>query len=897
MRKQVLLFGCILFVFQNSFSQTCPPNIDFEAGDFSNWQCYTGTSSMLNGKNIISLSASLPVSGRHDIITSTTAKDPFGNFPQLCPYGSNNSVKLGNSSSGSLAEGLSYTFTVPATIDTFTFTYFYAVVFENPGHTDPEQPRFFVTAYEVATGKVINCASYDYVSTGALPGFKLSAQGSLVLYKDWTPTSLQFAGLSGKEVRLEFKTADCTRGGHFGYAYLDVGSGCSNILATAPYCIETNSLLLNAPYGFNTYTWYNSNFSAVVGNLQSITLSPPPATAGVFWVDAIPYPGYGCRDTFQAVVKPLPVPDTPVAVSHYAYCQFRPALVLSATQSIGNDLLWYMAATGGIGSSVPPIPSTAVAGIFNYYVSQKVLFGCESFRKKITVTVTPTPVSAFTINALRQCQNGNQFTFTSTSTSRFKPVYEWDFGDGQTMASKTDSIVNHVYTNSGNFTVRLKVVNDSVCSAERTAVVVIIPKPVALYNFPAVVCQSQTQVALQDLSSVPGNVSTINTWWWSIGGTISTQKNPAVFLPATPGPLQVQLVATTQEGCRSDTVSNILDVHYRPIAAYRFTTPLCNNEGIHFTSTSTLPQAPATEFINKWSWQFNGITALQENSLLLLPAGVYSSRLIAESNFGCRSLALDSVFTVYAKPNIGLTISDSCVTRIISLDAQDQLNTVTNWYWDFGNGLFAGARQMTKVYNKVGANTVTLIGKTINGCKDTLIRPFTIYENKANAGRDTVAAQNEPVQLNARGTPGQRYLWTPITGLDSSNIQNPVALLDYDQLYRLYSITKEGCDNNSKILIRRYKGPKLYIPSGFTPNGDGKNDVLKVFPVGIKVFHHFTIYNRFGETVFHTKDYTMGWNGMHKKTPVETGAFIAIAEAIDYKGKLMSVKQTVMVIR
>ncbi|MES2774355.1 MAG: hypothetical protein V4722_09235 [Bacteroidota bacterium] len=267
MKTKVLLYCLSVFLcFQTTFSQTCPPNIDFEAGDFSNWQCFTGTTQWIGTQNVINLVASPPVSGRHEIISSTTAKDSYGLFPQLCPYGGTSSVKLGNTGTGAEAEGLSYTFIVPPTVDTFTFTYFYAVVFENPGHTNPEQPRFFVTAYEVATGNVINCASYDYVSTGALPGFQVSPQGNLVLYKDWTPTSLQFAGLGGKEVRLEFKTGDCTRGGHFGYAYLDVASGCSNILATAPYCIETNSLLLNAPYGFQSYTWYNSNFSAVVGN-------------------------------------------------------------------------------------------------------------------------------------------------------------------------------------------------------------------------------------------------------------------------------------------------------------------------------------------------------------------------------------------------------------------------------------------------------------------------------------------------------------------------------------------------------------------------------------------------------------------------------------------------------
>jgi len=259
MKRAFLLLNLFFFLsFSFSWSQTCPPNIDFEKGDFSSWECLVGQTSSNNGQNLISLQTTTsPIPGRHEILTldSISAKDPYGNFPKLCPYGGTYSVKLGNDQTGSEAEGLRYTFTVPSTVDTFTFTYFYAVVFQDPNHAAYEQPRFFVTAYDVATNQIINCASYNYVSNGTLPGFKKSKVDPQILYREWSPVSLQFAGLQNRKVALEFRTADCTLGGHFGYAYIDVGSACSNILATAPYCRETNSLILNAPYGFQTYTW------------------------------------------------------------------------------------------------------------------------------------------------------------------------------------------------------------------------------------------------------------------------------------------------------------------------------------------------------------------------------------------------------------------------------------------------------------------------------------------------------------------------------------------------------------------------------------------------------------------------------------------------------------------
>src|SRR5690349_7749785 len=188
MTRYVPLLPRLLCFFSNAHSQSCPPNMYFDVGDFSSSHCFAGSTDTLDGKNRMVLSPSPPVSGRHEIISAATvpANDPFGEFPKLCPYGGNYSVKLGNSNTNAEAESISYTFVVPTTIDTFTFTYFYAVVFEDPQHSPPEQPRFFVTAYDVGTGALINCASYDYVSTAALPGFQKSKINPTVLYKNWT---------------------------------------------------------------------------------------------------------------------------------------------------------------------------------------------------------------------------------------------------------------------------------------------------------------------------------------------------------------------------------------------------------------------------------------------------------------------------------------------------------------------------------------------------------------------------------------------------------------------------------------------------------------------------------------------------------------------------------------
>jgi gliding motility-associated-like protein len=560
--------------------------------------------------------------------------------------------------------------------------------------------------------------------------------------------------------------------------------------------------------------------------------------------------------------------------------------------------LWYTSATGGIGSTSPPVPSTATVGEFHFYVTQKVLFGCESFRKKITVKVSPTPTTSFSVNTSKQCQNGNAFLFTSTSTGRTDCVYYWDFGDGELQSSPKDSVVSHSYATAKNFTVKLRVENDSLCSNEKQMVITVIPKPVASFTYPNTICERQTLLDLKDNSSVPNSLDVINRWWWDVNGTIIQSRNPGPMTASRPGPLPVRYVVTTVGGCVSDTNKIDLLIRHKPEAVFSMNTPLCNNEPVTFKSLSQLPSSANGEQITKWNWAINGsnATPMQQISLQLAE-GNHRAQLVTETNFGCRSTMTEKTFFVHAKPRISLSVSDSCINRSIQYNATDILNTVDKWYWNFGNGWKPGTPTLTKTFARAGDQSFMLMASTVNGCKDTIVRSFAIFDNNTFAGRDTVAAIDEPVQLTAHGQPNILYQWTPATGLNDGTIRNPVATLDRDQRYSLYAVTDKGCDSRSHILIKRYVGPDIYIPTGFTPNKDGKNEELRATPVGMKVFKYFAIYNRYGELVFKTTDYRKGWDGKHRNVEMGTSTFVFVAEAIDYKGKPFMKKGTVTLIR
>jgi gliding motility-associated-like protein len=299
-----LIAFVLLCTLNKTFAQDCPPNIDFENGNFAGWTCYTGSVASINNTNVITFNTSGgPVQGRHTMLSAIAGNgtDPYGGFPVNCPNGSGHSIMLGNNSAGREAEGVSYDFTIPAGANTYNLIYNYAVVFQDPGHRESEQPRLDLLVQNLSDGYPITCSSFSFFANGSpLPGFQMSPNpggNTPVWFKSWTAVSINLDNLAGKRIRLFFKTADCTFRVHFGYAYIDVNSECSDRFEGADFCPDDNFVRVNAPYGYQTYTWYNTDFTQVLGNTQTLTLQPPPAAGTRIAVVVVPYSGYGCLDT------------------------------------------------------------------------------------------------------------------------------------------------------------------------------------------------------------------------------------------------------------------------------------------------------------------------------------------------------------------------------------------------------------------------------------------------------------------------------------------------------------------------------------------------------------------------------------------------------------------------
>ncbi|HVZ25842.1 MAG TPA: gliding motility-associated C-terminal domain-containing protein [Sediminibacterium sp.] len=378
-------------------SAQCPVNIGFENGNFDGWECSIGNISSVDGT--ITLNPSPPVEDRHTIISGAAVAgyDFYGGFPCLCPNGSKYSIRLGNSKTNREAEQVSYTFTIPSNQQNFSIIYDYAVVFQNPNHAIWEQPKFTANVYNVTDNAYIQCSSFAYAADGNLPGFKQAKTGdTTVFYKDWTPVTIKLSGYAGKTIRLEFTTNDCSRGGHFGYAYIDVNEDCDSPISGNVLCKSEANQTLTAPYGFDKYRWFNDDFSQLMGTGQSLTFNNPlPGTGTRFAVEVTPYPDQGCIDTVYTVIQRsddtinlnIPKPVIPGCITTGVDIT-DPAIV--AGSSTGLKFAYY--ADSAFSTYAGNAQKILQSG--DYYIKAKNDSGCI-VSKKITVQIYEKPVTNY----------------------------------------------------------------------------------------------------------------------------------------------------------------------------------------------------------------------------------------------------------------------------------------------------------------------------------------------------------------------------------------------------------------------------------------------------------------------------------------------------------------------
>ena len=130
-----------------------------------------------------------------------------------------------------------------------------------------------------------------------------------------------------------------------------------------------------------------------------------------------------------------------------------------------------------------------------------------------------------------------------------------------------------------------------------------------------------------------------------------------------------------------------------------------------------------------------------------------------------------------------------------------------------------------------------------------------------------------------------------------------VSVSFFVSLQRRYSgsrlvYNEAGCVDSASVRIKIYQSdPVVFVPTAFTPNGDGRNDILRPLAAGITTIEYFRIYNRWGQMVFSTSTNGKGWDGRIQGREQSTASFVWEVKATDYKGQPFVQKGTVTLIR
>ena len=705
----MFIFCCLAAVTLNA---QCPPNIDFEQGNFNNWQTSTGSVRDSSSVNVVTLTPSGVTSGRHTLITaaSATAVDLYGGFPVLCPNGSGYSVKLGNNQNGKQAERISYTFTVPSQND-FSLVYNYAVVFQDPNHRSYEQPRFTAKVFDVASNQYITCASFEYIATDSLPGFQsVTVGGTVVRYKSWTPVSINLRGYAGKVIRLEFTTADCTLGAHFGYAYLDVA--CASIISgDNPYCKGKTSISLSGPFGFQNYKWSMNNFATKIDTARTITLTPPPPINTPLELILIPYSGFGCRDTIHTFIRENPLPIVNAGSDKFV-CKGTPVQI--GTPALPSTSYSWSSIISKDSTLAQPFvtPSTTT----DYYLTAK----SDTSRciNKDTVRVTPHVVDT----SMRVTGLGNSCRATSVH-AEFQLLsppqnIQWYMNgvpvSGATSATYATDSVGLYYA----------VVKDSFCT-DTTRKIYLSKTSSTVIGFNV----NQASQCMRSNSFVFTNTTTSSDslqyyWSFSDGGTATTVNATHTYL--APGVYEVRLIAVNSLGC-PDTLIKTVEVFPMPVAIFSVPLTHCIPDSIfRFTNQTTLGSGTASY---QWSFGDGGTSTEVSPSHAYSTPGVYNVRLIAISNNGCTDTLYRTV-TLYPKPIAAFTVNNA--SQCFSQNSFTFTNTstvagTTTYLWSFGDGGTSTATNPSHIYTTQGTDTVKLVVTSGEGCKDSIFHVVNTY--------------------------------------------------------------------------------------------------------------------------------------------------------------------------
>lgn len=672
-----------------------------------------------------------------------------------------------------------------------------------------------------------------------------------------------------------------------------------------------------------------------------------------------PYDGFG-----GSANSPSPFTPTPPTLSQLAPLTF--ASGYTGTTPLGGAATIDVH-TGLISGIAPPAAGKYVICVMAEEWRNGVLI--NTHRKDFIVSIGDCGLTGANLGPDQISCDGFTWTFSNQSTNSSIAAYLWTFGDGGT---STDPVPSHTYTDTGVYTIKLKVQSTGGCQDSSTTHLRVFPG-----FFPGFtslgICKDVPFLFFDTTKTIYG---TVNKWSWDFGqittlADSSHVKNPSYLYPDT-GIKVVTLIVGNSEGC-IDTVTANVTVILKPVLTLPFhDTLICSIDTLQLFANGIGSFA--------WSPNFRIVDPTVQNPYVF--PNVTTRYSVTLSNQGCinsdtvRVNVLSSI-TADAGPDTticrtdGVTLNPTSqglgytwtpttylnnsniknpistptvpsityhlVANLGKCTAEDDVTIKTIPYptafarpdtvicfntsvllYGSGSGISYTWSPASLVQNPTSLVTTAFP-------KDTTIFTLSVYDTlgcpkpgtattlvsvvpavQVFAGNDTSIVINQPLVFQSTASSfATSFSWSPSTGLNSTTALQPTAVLNNALLngaftitYTLTASTAQGCKGSDDVTVKIFKTlPSIFVPSAFTPNGDGKNDVIKPILAGISQLQFFRIFNRFGQLVFETANIGRGWDGRINGELQGTATYVYSAQALDYNNEIVKQNGTFVLVR
>jgi len=652
--------------------------------------------------------------------------------------------------------------------------------------------------------------------------------------------------------------------------------------SNSPVC-PGNTIMLTSSISGATYAWTGPNsFTSTEQNPQIPNATP--AMEGTYSVTVSNIPG-GCPntsdDTFVDILD-LPVAPVSATASPDNVCAgFTGLIQLTATGGSGTELNWYENACGGviIGTGTT-LTITAPAVTTTYFAAWTGPCGTSDCAS-VTVTVTdpPTPAAAGPDQSL--C--GVLVTFMAANDPTVG-TGNWSVvtGPGTVIFSDPTAWNSQVTVSTqGIYLLRWTISNGTVCPVSEDEVELNFGDAIQ------VIAGSNSPVCTGQDINLTSSISGATYQWTGPAGFTSTQQNPVIYnaTAANAGDYTIT-VTDIPGGCPSKSGTHTVVVGSIPPA------PAISSQNITGSQQDVCPGSTVSYAITAaaagatydWALPAGGVilpgasTDIIEIEWLAL-SGTFLLTVSETSPEGCAGepaqLTVNILPVIITEISISPDQNPVCYGEPVRFTATVTGGGTSPLFQWMRNGVGTGGNTPVYTLESPGYNDmITCQVVSSEPCADPLLALSNEISLNVLAPLQVdiitlgdICAGNTAI-LSTGGNYAA-YFWSNGSSGTSMTITEAGT-------YWVLVTDMNGCTGADTLLIEPCEaGPVFHIPSAFSPDGDGRNDLF--LPVcshpELLSGYGMNIYNRWGQLIHSSKDIGEGWNGTQNGNPCQTGVY------------------------